>query len=187
MENFILHPILSLFYQPSLLSLGVCISPTWIVFTFSVLVTIGLMSTMKYSSVIWTSARAMGILYMTTISIHYHCHDILINAHQPYSRIDFLFFYFPPSFLTAHIWACPPSEGDDYIFHCHPLEQKVPKPKRLVDWYKKMLDKGKSDSVVYDYRVSLLFFINMHVYIIQSFSYSKFCCKPIFVANLMKV
>ena len=55
----------------------------------------------------------------------------------------------------AHIWACPPSEGDDYIFHCHPVEQKIPKPKRLVEWYRKMLDRGKSDNVVYDYRVSL--------------------------------
>ncbi len=58
------------------------------------------------------------------------------------------------SFLTAHIWACPPSEGDDYIFHCHPPEQKIPKPKRLIDWYKKMLDKAKDDTVIYDYRVS---------------------------------
>ena len=56
--------------------------------------------------------------------------------------------------MTAHIWACPPSEGDDYIFHCHPVEQKIPKPKRLVEWYRKMLDRGKSDNVVYDYRVS---------------------------------
>ena len=55
----------------------------------------------------------------------------------------------------AHIWACPPSEGDDYIFHCHPAEQKIPKPKRLVEWYRKMLDRGKSDNVVYDYRVSV--------------------------------
>ena len=23
-------------------------------------------------------------------------------------------------FTLAHIWACPPSEGDDYIFHSHP-------------------------------------------------------------------
>jgi len=44
-------------------------------------------------------------------------------------------------YLWAHIWACPPSEGDDYIFHSHPPEQKVPKPKRLQEWYKKMLDK----------------------------------------------
>nr|NVI75997.1 nejire [Cucujiformia] len=37
-------------------------------------------------------------------------------------------------YTMAHIWACPPSEGDDYIFHCHPAEQKIPKPKRLQDW-----------------------------------------------------
>lgn len=54
----------------------------------------------------------------------------------------------------AHIWACPPSEGDDYIFHCHPVEQKIPKPKRLQEWYKKMLDKGIVERIVLDYKVS---------------------------------
>lgn len=54
----------------------------------------------------------------------------------------------------AHIWACPPSEGDDYIFHCHPIEQKIPKPKRLQEWYKKMLDKGIVERIVLDYKVS---------------------------------
>lgn len=53
----------------------------------------------------------------------------------------------------AHIWACPPSEGDDYIFHCHPVEQKIPKHKRLVEWYKKMLDKAIMDRVVIEYKV----------------------------------
>ena len=52
----------------------------------------------------------------------------------------------------AHIWACPPSEGDDYIFHCHPPEQKIPKPKRLQEWYKKMLDKAIIEHVVIDYK-----------------------------------
>ncbi|XP_065159068.1 CREB-binding protein isoform X2 [Atheta coriaria] len=55
-------------------------------------------------------------------------------------------------YTMAHIWACPPSEGDDYIFHCHPLEQKIPKPKRLQDWYKKMLDKGIIERIVFDYK-----------------------------------
>ncbi|RWS27977.1 histone acetyltransferase-like protein 2, partial [Leptotrombidium deliense] len=55
-------------------------------------------------------------------------------------------------FTMAHIWACPPSEGDDYIFHCHPTEQKIPKPKRLQDWYKKMLDKGIIERIVLDYK-----------------------------------
>ena len=65
--------------------------------------------------------------------------------------------------MTAHIWACPPSEGDDYIFHCHPDEQKIPKPKRLTDWYRKMLDRGKSDSVVHDYRVGVI--LSEHVWV----------------------
>lgn len=58
-------------------------------------------------------------------------------------------------YTMAHIWACPPSEGDDYIFHCHPQEQKIPKPKRLQEWYKKMLDKGMVERIVLDYKVSI--------------------------------
>lgn len=60
----------------------------------------------------------------------------------------------------AHIWACPPSEGDDYIFHCHPPEQKIPKPKRLQEWYKKMLDKGIVERIVTDYKVSSFVIVN---------------------------
>jgi E1A/CREB-binding protein len=55
-------------------------------------------------------------------------------------------------YTMAHIWACPPSEGDDYIFHCHPPEQKIPKPKRLQEWYKKMLDKGMIERTIQDYK-----------------------------------
>ncbi|CAF1106206.1 unnamed protein product [Rotaria sordida] len=55
-------------------------------------------------------------------------------------------------FIYAHIWACPPSEGDDYIFHCHPPEQRVPKPKRLQEWYKTMLDIAINQRVVVDYK-----------------------------------
>lgn len=55
-------------------------------------------------------------------------------------------------YTMAHIWACPPSEGDDYIFHCHPSDQKIPKPKRLQEWYKKMLDKGMIERIIIDYK-----------------------------------
>lgn len=55
-------------------------------------------------------------------------------------------------YTMAHIWACPPSEGDDYIFHCHPPEQRIPKPKRLQEWYKKMLDKGMIERTIQDYK-----------------------------------
>ena len=62
--------------------------------------------------------------------------------------------FFVFSFHWGHIWSCPPSEGDDYIFHCHPPEQKIPKHKRLVEWYKKMLDKSKVDNVIMEYKVT---------------------------------
>eukprot|EP00116_Pleurobrachia_bachei_P008873 sb/3469135/ len=55
-------------------------------------------------------------------------------------------------YVKAHIWACPPHEGDDYIFHCHPETQKTPKPKRLQDWYKTILERGKVEGVVFDYK-----------------------------------
>ncbi|CAO2641976.1 Histone lysine acetyltransferase CREBBP [Lemmus lemmus] len=55
-------------------------------------------------------------------------------------------------YVTGHIWACPPSEGDDYIFHCHPPDQKIPKPKRLQEWYKKMLDKAFAERIINDYK-----------------------------------
>lgn len=66
-----------------------------------------------------------------------------------------LFDVFAHRYTQGHIWACPPSEGDDYIFHCHPPEQKIPKPKRLQEWYRKMLDKAFAERILHDYKVGL--------------------------------
>ncbi|XP_054708763.1 CREB-binding protein-like [Uloborus diversus] len=55
-------------------------------------------------------------------------------------------------YTMAHIWACPPIEGDDYIFHSHPKEQKVPSSQQLEKWYKKMLDKGIAEQIVLGYK-----------------------------------
>lgn len=51
-------------------------------------------------------------------------------------------------FHTAHIWACPPMKGDDYIFNCHPQDQKTPKDDRLRLWYVNVLDKCKERGIV---------------------------------------
>ncbi|XP_016091855.1 histone acetyltransferase p300-like [Sinocyclocheilus grahami] len=66
--------------------------------------------------------------------------------------IGYLDYVKKQGFTTGHIWACPPSEGDDYIFHCHPPDQKIPKPKRLQEWYRKMLDKAVAERIVHDYK-----------------------------------
>jgi E1A/CREB-binding protein len=51
-------------------------------------------------------------------------------------------------FHTAHIWACPPMKGDDYIFNCHPQDQKTPKDDRLRLWYVNVLEKCKERGIV---------------------------------------
>ena len=33
-------------------------------------------------------------------------------------------------FTQLLLWACPPTNGDEYVFHCHPPEQRVPSSKR---------------------------------------------------------
>ena len=57
-------------------------------------------------------------------------------------------------FHWAHIWSCPPTEGDDYIFHCHPVTMKFLKQKKLVDWYKRCLEKAIDENIVFQYKVS---------------------------------
>lgn len=100
--------------------------------------------------------RRVYISYLD--SVHYFRPRHLRTAVYHEILIGYLEYAKNLGYTTAHIWACPPSEGDDYIFHCHPPEQKIPKPKRLQDWYKKMLDKAIIDRVVVDYKVDIQHF-----------------------------
>ena len=81
---------------------------------------------------------------------------------------DYKFICASVRYTTGHIWACPPSEGDDYIFHCHPVDQKIPKPKRLQEWYKKMLDKAVSERIVHDYKVRTFILLLQMEYLLYS-------------------
>lgn len=51
-------------------------------------------------------------------------------------------------FHTAHIWSCPPTPGDDYIFHVHPSHQLIPREDMLRAWYHDMLDRAKAEGIV---------------------------------------
>ena len=46
-------------------------------------------------------------------------------------------------FNFAHIWVCPPEkDDDDYMFNCHPPDQKILSQTLLIKWYIKMLKIG---------------------------------------------
>eukprot|EP00549_Striatella_unipunctata_P007466 CAMPEP_0118699080 /NCGR_PEP_ID=MMETSP0800-20121206/15645_1 /TAXON_ID=210618 ORGANISM="Striatella unipunctata, Strain CCMP2910" /NCGR_SAMPLE_ID=MMETSP0800 /ASSEMBLY_ACC=CAM_ASM_000638 /LENGTH=800 /DNA_ID=CAMNT_0006599147 /DNA_START=386 /DNA_END=2789 /DNA_ORIENTATION=+ len=66
-------------------------------------------------------------------------HEILIS-YLDYAR--------QKGFSTAHIWACPPLKGDDYIFYAKPEAQKTPKDSRLRQWYFDMLKECQRREIV---------------------------------------
>jgi E1A/CREB-binding protein len=66
-------------------------------------------------------------------------HEILI-AYLDYARRR--------GYAKAHIWACPPLKGDDYIFFAKPEDQKTPRDNRLRQWYIEMLVEAQRRSIV---------------------------------------
>jgi hypothetical protein len=66
-------------------------------------------------------------------------HEILI-AYLDYVR--------EKNFKTAHIWACPPLKGDDYILYAKPEDQKTPRDDRLRQWYVDMLVESQKRGIV---------------------------------------
>ena len=61
---------------------------------------------------------------------------------------EYLRFVRSRGFHTAHIWSCPPSKGDEYIFYCHPPDQLVPKDEMLRAWYVEALKKAQDKGIV---------------------------------------
>uniref|UniRef100_A0A673NB61 histone acetyltransferase n=1 Tax=Sinocyclocheilus rhinocerous TaxID=307959 RepID=A0A673NB61_9TELE len=96
------------------------------------------------------NTRRVYISYLD--SIHFFRPRMLRTAVYHEILIGYLEYVKKLGYVTGHIWACPPSEGDDYIFHCHPSDQKIPKPKRLQEWYRKMLDKAFAERILHDYK-----------------------------------
>jgi len=92
------------------------------------------------------NTRAVYISYLD--SVHYMrprkmrtyiYHEILIS---------YLDYVRQKGFATAHIWACPPLKGDDYILYAKPNDQKTPRDDRLRQWYIDMLVEAQKRGIV---------------------------------------
>jgi len=62
--------------------------------------------------------------------------------------ISYLDYVRSRGYATAHIWACPPLKGDDYILYAKPDDQKTPKDERLRQWYIDMLVDCQKQGIV---------------------------------------
>lgn len=51
---------------------------------------------------------------------------------------------------AAHIWACPPSRGNSFVFWNHPSSQRTPTKDRLITWYQRALSRAIRQGVVTD-------------------------------------
>jgi len=50
----------------------------------------------------------------------------------------------------AHIWSCPPSRGNSFVFWTHPTLQRTPTKERLLSWYHQSLSYALQRGVVTD-------------------------------------
>ena len=61
------------------------------------------------------------------------------NLQENSTNLTVMFF----RFNFAHIWVCPPEkDDDDYMFNCHPSDQKILPQNILIKWYIRMLKIG---------------------------------------------
>lgn len=90
--------------------------------------------------------RAVYVSYLD--SVHYMRPRRMRTFVYHELLISYLDYVRNKGYSTAHIWACPPLKGDDYILFAKPEDQKIPKDDRLRQWYLDMLKDCQKRGIV---------------------------------------
>jgi E1A/CREB-binding protein len=90
--------------------------------------------------------RTVYVSYLDSVHYMRPRHMRTIIYHE--ILISYLDYVRRRGFKTAHIWACPPLKGDDYILYAKPEDQKTPRDDRLRQWYVDMLIEAQRRGVV---------------------------------------
>ncbi|KAK8798835.1 hypothetical protein WA158_007919 [Blastocystis sp. Blastoise] len=98
------------------------------------------------SSIPISNQRTIYISYLD--SVHYMTPRFLRTSLYHEIIQGYLVYAKQQGYTRTHIWACPPSRGDDYIFSHHPRDQRTPNASRLIEWYRKMLADGKDTKCI---------------------------------------
>jgi len=92
------------------------------------------------------STRRVYIAYLDSVEFFRPRHVRTAVYHE--ILVSYLAWVAARGFTHAHIWACPPYRGNNFIFWCHPSHQRTPSGERLVQWYRTMLERGKAVGAV---------------------------------------
>eukprot|EP00557_Chaetoceros_sp_GSL56_P004176 CAMPEP_0176491138 /NCGR_PEP_ID=MMETSP0200_2-20121128/8267_1 /TAXON_ID=947934 /ORGANISM="Chaetoceros sp., Strain GSL56" /LENGTH=1160 /DNA_ID=CAMNT_0017888537 /DNA_START=635 /DNA_END=4117 /DNA_ORIENTATION=- len=67
---------------------------------------------------------------------------------------EFLAAYFASArargFVNVHIWSCPPSRGNSFVFWAHPHSQRTPTKEHLLTWYHNVLSHAVNCGIITD-------------------------------------
>jgi hypothetical protein len=93
-------------------------------------------------------AKRVYVAYIDSVE-HFRPRDVRTDVYHEI-LISYLATARARGYEVAHIWACPPSRGNSFVFWNHPASQRTPNQERLIQWYHGALSKAIDYGVVTD-------------------------------------
>lgn len=98
------------------------------------------------SSVESRHAKRVYISYIDSVE-HFRPRDVRTEVYHEI-LVSYLATARIRGYKKAHIWACPPSRGNSFVFWNHPASHRTPNQERLLQWYHRALSKALDSGVV---------------------------------------